>query len=113
VLLHFHSASRRYPWLSWAAWLEAMGVEEFTPTGTLSFDQYDQVMQAALLGQGIALGRMTLAEQYIRAGKLVALFGHRQQLARGYHAIFARGAESRTEARQFVAWLRGEIDRAT
>jgi len=111
VLLHFHSASRRYPWASWAAWLEAMGVEEFTPAGALSFDQYDQVLHAALLGQGVALGRMTLAGQSIREGKLIALFGQRQRLARGYHAIFARGAAERPEAREFVAWVLEEIER--
>jgi len=111
VLLTLHDANRRWPWLSWAAWLESMGVQDFAPAGTLSFDQYDQVMQAALLGQGIALGRMTLAAQYIRAKQLVALFGRQQQLARGYHAIFARDAGARREATDFVEWLRAEIAR--
>ena len=112
-LLMLHDANRRWPWLSWAAWLEAMGVEDFTPAGSLSFDQYDQVLQAALLGQGIALGRMTLAAQYIRAKQLVALFGRQQQLARGYHAIFARDAGERPEAQRFVAWLRKEFEPKT
>ncbi|HXN15102.1 MAG TPA: transcriptional regulator GcvA [Usitatibacter sp.] len=109
VLLNLHDAPRRWPWLSWAAWFEAMGVEDLTPAGTLSFDQYDQVMQAALLGQGVALGRMTLATQHIRSGHLVALFGREQRLARAYHALFAKGADQRAEAGQFVAWLRSEI----
>jgi DNA-binding transcriptional LysR family regulator len=110
TLLVIHDAGRRWPWLSWQAWLEAMGVEDFTPASTVAFDQYDQVLQAALLGQGVALGRMTLTSQYIRSKRLVALFGRRQQLARGYHAIFARGAQERPEARRFVEWLRTEID---
>jgi LysR family glycine cleavage system transcriptional activator len=111
VLLNLHDANRRWPWLSWPAWLEAMGVEDFNPAGTLAFDQYDQVLQAALLGQGVALGRMTLASQYIRKKQLVALFGRQQQLARGYHAIFARDAAERPEARAFVAWVRDEMGR--
>jgi DNA-binding transcriptional LysR family regulator len=111
VLLNLHDVSRRWPWLSWAAWFEAMGVEDPTPAGTLTFDQYDQVIQAALHGQGVALGRMSLTVQDIRAKRLVALFGRRQQLARGYHAVFAKDAEGRVEARQFVDWLRGEIAR--
>lgn len=112
VLLTYHDAARRAPWLSWAAWLEAMGVDDFAPTSSLSFDQYDQVIQAALLGQGVALGRMTLVAQYIRKKQLVALFGRQQQLARGYHAIYARDAGERPEARAFVAWLRDEMARA-
>ena len=109
VLLNLHDASRRWPWLSWAAWFEAMGVEDPTPAGTLTFDQYDQVIHAALHGQGIALGRMTLASQHIRVRQLVALFGRQQRLARGFHAIFARDAGEHPAAQQFVDWLRSEI----
>ena len=104
-----HESAGRYPWLSWAAWLEAMGVEELTPETTLGFDQYDQVMQAAMHGQGVALGRMTLASQQLREKTLVALFGERQRLERAYHAVYAHGAEARPEARAFVEWLQEEI----
>ena len=109
VLLNLHDVSRRWPWLSWATWFEAMGVEDAAPAGTLTFDAYDQVIHAALHGQGIALGRMTLAGQHIRARHLVPLFGQQQRLARGFHAVFARDADERPEARQFVDWLRAEI----
>jgi DNA-binding transcriptional LysR family regulator len=111
VLLNLHDAARRWPWLTWAAWFEAMGVAELTPASTLTFDQYDQVLQAAVHGQGIALGRMSLAAQYIRSKQLVALFGREQRLARGYHALYAKDAEKRPEAREFVEWIRAEISR--
>ena len=111
VLLTYLDAARRAPWLSWAAWLEAMGVDDFTPARSVSFDQYDQVIQAAVFGQGVALGRRTLVAQYIRKKQLVTLFGRQQQLARGYHAVFARDAAERPEARHFVAWLREEMGR--
>lgn len=109
VLLSLHDAPRRWPWLSWAAWFEAMGVEDLQPAGTLAFDQYDQVMQAAIHGQGVALGRMTLLGQSIRAKLLVPLFGNQQRLARAFHAVFAAGAEARPEVRQFTDWIRKEI----
>ena len=109
VLLNLHEASRRWPWLSWAAWFESMGVDDAPPAGTLTFDQYDQVIHAALHGQGIALGRMTLAGQHIRARQLVPLFGQQQRLARGFHAVFAREAGERPQARQFDDWLRAQI----
>jgi DNA-binding transcriptional LysR family regulator len=111
VLLNLHDVARKWPWLSWAAWFETMGVEEPAPAGTLTFDQYDQVIHAAVHGQGVVLGRMTLAAQLIRDKQLVALFGQQQRLARGFHAVYARGAENRPDARQFVEWVRGEIAR--
>jgi len=111
VLLTLHDPTGRWPWISWAAWLEAMGVDELVPAGTLAFDQYDQVMNAALHGQGVALGRMTLGGQFIREKRLVALFGRQQQLARAYYAVYARDAILRAEARNFVTWLQKEIQR--
>jgi DNA-binding transcriptional LysR family regulator len=109
VLLNLHDPTGRWPWLSWPAWFEAMGMEPFEPASTLSFDQYDQVMQAALTGQGVALGRMTLAGQHVRARRLVALFGQQQRLARGYHAVYAEDAQKNPDVRRFVEWLREEI----
>lgn len=111
VLLDLHDPTGRWPWLSWAAWLEAMGVEELSPAGRLIFDQYDQLMQAALHGQGIALARMTLARQHIRGKRLVALFGRQQRIARAFYAVPANGARDRPEVGEFIAWLRAEIRR--
>ncbi|HYC37958.1 MAG TPA: transcriptional regulator GcvA [Usitatibacter sp.] len=109
VLLDLHDPTGRWPWLSWAAWLEARKIEELTPENTLTFDQYDQVFQAALHGQGIALGRMTLADQYIREKRLVALFGQAQSVGRAFHAVLARASSTRPEVRNFVQWLQREL----
>ena len=111
VLLTLHDPQGRWPWISWAAWLEAMGVQDFVPTGTLAFDAYDQVVNAAVYGQGVALGRMSLAGHYLREKQLVALFGRERKLARAFHAVFARGAEERAEVRRFLEWLIEEIRR--
>ena len=109
VLLDLHDPKGRWPWLSWAAWFEARAIEDLVPQSTLTLDQYDQVIQAALHGQGIALGRMTLVDQYIREKRLVALFGQAQRVGRAFHAVFAKNASSRPEVRQFVDWLQREL----
>ncbi len=113
VLLNLHDPTGRWPWLTWAAWFEAMGVEPFEQASSLTFDQYDQVIQAALHGQGVALGRMTLAGQHIKAKRLIALFGREQRLARAYHAVYAAGASRNADVRRFVEWLREEIGRGS
>jgi LysR family transcriptional regulator, glycine cleavage system transcriptional activator len=111
VLLTLHDPKGRWPWLSWAAWFESKGVHEITPAGSLIYDQYDQVLGAALHGQGVALGRMTVAQQFLREKRLVALFGRAQSVRRAIHAVYARGAQSRPEARRFVEWLQDELGR--
>ncbi len=109
VMLTLHDPQGRWPWLTWAAWLEANGEADLVPGGSLTYDQYDQVVNAALHGQGVALGRMSLVESLVEEGRLVALFGKRMQIPRALHAIYAPGAENRPEARAFVDWLRREI----
>ena len=111
VLLYLHDPTGRWPWLSWSAWLEWLGIEELVPAGTMGYAQYDQVVQAAIHGQGIALGRMSVGDDLVREGKLVTLFGRRQQLARAFHAVYAEGARARPEAQLFVDWVREELAR--
>lgn len=64
----------RCPWLQWSGWMASVGWE-FTrkPKGMLRFNQYDSVIQAAMAGQGIALGRMELLAPIVKAGQLQEL----------------------------------------
>lgn len=68
VLLEFDDVSR--PWLQWPDWLRRAGVAGFKPKGVLRFNQYDQVVQAALAGQGVALGRLELVRPLLADNKL-------------------------------------------
>ena len=109
VLINLHDPSGRWPWLSWAQWLEANGAQDFEPAATLSFDQYDQVITAAVHGQGIALGRMSITQVHRQEKRLVPLFGRRQCLERGYYLVFARDAAERPEVKRFRDWMKREI----
>lgn len=71
VLLEFDGDLR--PWWSWQAWLQAQGWSGIKPKGILRFNQYDQMIHAALAGQGIALGRRELIADMLEDGRLVAL----------------------------------------
>ncbi|GLC92270.1 LysR family transcriptional regulator [Cupriavidus sp. TA19] len=59
------------PWLQWRSWLEPGGYHQASQRGMLRFNQYDQVIHAALAGQGIALGRLELVRPLIDGGQLV------------------------------------------
>ena len=109
TLLFVHDPTGRWPWLAWNAWLESMGLAELEPASTTSYGQYDQVIQAAIHGQGVALGRMSLAVKLLKDKQLVALFGQRQRIARGFYAVYSREARSREAAGKFVEWIREEL----
>jgi DNA-binding transcriptional LysR family regulator len=108
VLLHLDDPEGRTPWLDWRAWLAANGEPGLKPAGSLRFKLYDQVIQAAVSDQGVALGRIPLIAEYLRDGRLVAPFPKRYDSARGYFAIVAPHAVGRPEVAAFVAWLAEE-----
>ena len=107
ALLEFDDPA--HPWLQWADWLGAMGWEDVNPHGMLHFNQYDQVIQAALAGHGIALGRLELIQSLIEEGRLVRLAPPQRgaQATRAYWLIRAE-AHPREAVRQVAAWIEAE-----
>ncbi len=108
VLLHLDDPEGRVPWLNWEAWLVSNGAAGLRPAGSLRFTLYDQVIQAAVGGQGVALGRLPLVGELLRDGKLVAPFPKRYDSERGYVALVAPHAAARADVADFVRWLDDE-----
>ena len=108
VLLHLDDPEGRVPWLNWPAWLAANGAPGLRPAGSLRFTLYDQVVQAAVGGQGVALGRLPLIAELLRDGRLVAPFPKRYDSERGYVALVAPRAREREDVAAFVRWLDAE-----
>ena len=108
VLLHLEDPLGRVPWVDWSIWLASAGVPELVPAGNLRFSQYDQLLQAAIDGQGIALGRIPLIDIFLTSGKLVTPFAKRYDVPRAYFAIAAAHAASRPEVTAFIEWMVAE-----
>lgn len=106
VLLRYGNDDSQFPSGSWTVWFEAMQLRNLKPAGSLRFGQYDQLIQAAVDGQGVALGVGPLVRRHMQQGRLVAPFEQRFASPRGYYLIVSRLAEGRPEVRDFVAWLR-------
>lgn len=108
VLLEFDQPDGALPWLSWSQWLEVQGLAGLRPQGMLRFSEYDQVVNAALSGVGVALGRGALLGSALAGRKLVAPFKGETSTDRAYYAVVAPGAEARPEVRAFVDWVVAE-----
>lgn len=108
VLLHLDDPEGRVPWLNWPQWLASNGAPGLEPAGSLRFTLYDQVIQAAVGGQGVALGRLPLVALLLREGRLVAPFPKKYDSERGYVALVAPHAAGREDVAAFVRWLDAE-----
>ena len=112
VLLRLQDDEARTPWLNWASWLEVAGVPDLRPAGNLTLANYEQIVQAAIAGHGIALGRLPLSRELLADGTLVAPFDRAVQTTRAYYVLPAETALERPEAADFIAWVRAEAKRA-
>lgn len=97
------------PALQWSDWLANHGWEQVKPKGVLRFNQYDLVIQAAIAGQGIALGRLELVSAMLADGRLTALRTAQQSppSAHAYWLIQADPAP-RTEVQEVIRWIKSE-----
>lgn len=90
----------------WPIWLRAMKLEGLEPASVLHFSQFDQLINAAVAGQGVALGRSPLLKQLLRERKLVAPFKKTVVSPRSYYLVHSAGAPRKPEVQAFAAWLR-------
>ncbi|WP_035054863.1 LysR substrate-binding domain-containing protein [Andreprevotia chitinilytica] len=106
VLLEFDDPSR--PWLQWAAQLNALGLGAIKPKGILRFNQYDQVIQAAVAGQGVALGRLALVAPMLADKRLVALSAGRPQPSDYAYWLISADTTPREDVQEVANWIKAE-----
>ncbi len=91
---------------AWPIWLRAMKLEGLKPASVLHFSQFDQLINAAVAGQGVALGRSPLLKQLLAERKLVAPFTKTVASPRSYYLVQSAGVGRKPEVQDFAQWLR-------
>lgn len=107
TLLHLDTAQGI---LDWETWLTAEGLGGLKPAASLRFDNYEQLIQAARTGQGVALGIKRLVEQLVADGELVVPFGQSMASHRSYYVLRAPTARGQPHVDAFITWIKREAD---
>jgi LysR family glycine cleavage system transcriptional activator len=98
--------------LSWRAWFKSAGLKlDHDVTGT-SFTDTNALMEAAVTGQGIALGRLSVSRSDILAGRLVRLSEHSLRVAHSHYVVHPIPSESNPALVAFREWLIEEARRS-
>ncbi|MEA3135178.1 MAG: LysR family transcriptional regulator, glycine cleavage system transcriptional activator, partial [Gammaproteobacteria bacterium] len=98
--------------LSWHAWFKSAGVKLDREIVGTSFTDTNALMEAAVTGQGIALGRLSFTRSDILAGKLVRLSEQSLRVAYCHYAVYPIASESNPALVAFRDWLIEEARRA-
>jgi LysR family glycine cleavage system transcriptional activator len=93
----------------WPLWLQAVGIKDVDASRGPSFSLWELALQAAVAGQGVALGRSLLVTQYLKAGQLVRPFPISSASDFGYYLVCMPERLTESKIAAFRAWLRDEV----
>ena len=106
TLLHLDSDLAS--WWSWPVWLSRHGVALDKPPRGPHFNNYSNIIQAALDGTGIALGWRRLVEPQLQAGRLVPVMEARVLPKESYRLLMPERSIRDPKADAFRSWLLAE-----
>lgn len=92
----------------WTSWLRFAGAKRLDNMGGPAFSHSSLALAAAIDSQGVALGRYSLVQDDLAAGRLVCPFGPVLSSPLVYYAVLTPFAEERSRVRLFHDWLVAE-----
>jgi LysR family glycine cleavage system transcriptional activator len=113
TLLHLDWSSRFGIWPDWSAWHGAAGVAGIDADRGPRFTDHALMLQAAIDGQGVALGTPALVNDHISANRLVAPFSRRVSTEFGYFVVFEEERSDEPALSSFSKWLVHEASQSS
>jgi LysR family transcriptional regulator, glycine cleavage system transcriptional activator len=92
----------------WTMWLRAAGVTAVDATRGPGFDDSGLLIQAAIEGLGVALGRSVLVKGDLNAGRLVRPFATSLPGGSSYALVYPPELENAPKVKAFREWLLAE-----
>ena len=97
----------------WIQWLAVAGVTEIDPRRGPIIDDPTVLMQTAVDGGGVALGKLSMVSRDLAAGTLVTPFDITLLTDFGYHLVYLPGALEREKVRLFRDFVMEEVANET
>lgn len=113
TLLHDDSPDEDETCPNWAMWLKAAGVEGVDVVRGPRFNQSSLVLEAAVLGRGIALAKSTIAAADLAAGRVVRPFELSFPVDFAYYLVYPETKQALPKVETFRRWLQREAKAST
>jgi len=108
TLLHSNHDELDPGWPDWAMWLKVVDAEDVDASHGIYFNQSDQLFQAAIDGQGVALLANVMADPEVAAGRLVQPFSARLPVKLNYHLVTSPYKANLAKVSAFREWILDE-----
>lgn len=101
-----HEIGMNTTWERWFAWMELPRPKTRGP----GYSHGSMSIEAAIRGEGVALGRSVLVSEDLAAGRLVAPFPQaRLEVEWGYDLVYRMGNQDHPKVRAFRSWIADEV----
>ena len=97
-------------WINWAAWFRGVGGRTMPLNYALRCSLYNDAVQAARHGQGIALGWGRLLQDMLASGELLRLGTFSLPVTDAYYVVLPNGRRMTAILESVIDWLRAEPD---
>lgn len=97
---------KHWDWLDWPAWFALNQIQLEGTRNDLYINNYPLVIQAALTGQGMALGWQHLIDDMLCSGHLIKPIESCLQTERGFYLVFPNKHDVSPAAEKFSVWLK-------
>ncbi|PCJ07721.1 MAG: transcriptional regulator [Rhodobacteraceae bacterium] len=94
---------------SWEDWFAGSELTLPANPNGIFFDEDATMIEAAIAGQGVALGRFALVAHDVRAGRLVAPFRHRLEAKFSYWYVQDLTSSETKSTLEFFHWARAHL----
>ncbi|MDR9751212.1 LysR family transcriptional regulator [Pseudomonas sp. SZMC_28357] len=95
-------------WFDWSGVFRELGITSSPAPGQLRFDNYTLLIQAAIGGQGVAIGWRHLVDNLLAQGLLVRPINQTLISRLGYYVVLPQRKRRSVLIQQFVDWLMAE-----
>ncbi|MBF9002451.1 choline sulfate utilization transcriptional regulator [Vibrio nitrifigilis] len=111
-LLRLNSDNKE-AWIEWESLFDYFSTTWQPPEVSIEFDNYTLLVQAALSGQGVALGWTPLLDEFIQRGALIAEKQFTARTSQGYYLVIPDKQKPTAEVRLFIDWLKRERNKVS
>lgn len=110
-LIDDHSAELEHIKPGWKRWFQGAGLDTqvLRDRQLLQFSDYQLGVATAIAGQGIILGRSSLAKPALQRGELVQLHSHQESSLAAFYLVTPAHLPIRPAVRELIDWLKRHI----
>ena len=97
------------PTMTWKRWLRDAGIDSVLSGRWVEFNNSILLTEAAVRGQGVALGRLSLVRDHLATGRLMRPLKAGRPADFAYYTVTTQAGAERRRVQAFLRWLEAQV----